>query len=237
VHLAHNTHWGNIFTSIGTVALACIAVLTIAVTAWLAARERSAANERLLLERQQADDRLRDEREHADRARFLERQSFAVAALLDRIAEIQIAANELVGVDAGYPIKSGRQGHAQDVLASLQRAAHTEALMLGDEDAASRVHVLVRLALSAARYDGGASEERKRWVGDLRNYAIYVRLTLKGLLDGQPIGDPGTPQYPNLLRTHDQSLWVPTNTPANWSDAVQTDPEHPQFRRIGPPSP
>src|SRR5882757_6468317 len=106
--------WTDVLTAVGTVGLASLAALTIVVTALLAKQQRNGAEIRLREERELADralrnernaaaERLKDERDHAERMRLRERQTFAAAALLDRIAEFQFGAGKIVDANRIVP--------------------------------------------------------------------------------------------------------------------------------------
>jgi hypothetical protein len=93
----------------------------------------------------------------------------------------------------------------------------------------------VQLAQAAADYNGGKSVRRERWVGDIRNYCVFVRISLQQLVDGAPLPNPGAPAYPDLWRDNDEALWTPTVEPIGWLEALQIDPEHPQYRPVQRP--
>ena len=204
--------------------------------------ERADADERLERERVDAEHRLRDEREFAEALRVRERQAECAAWLLVQIDDLQAAASDVMGVLTLPPGRPDLDA-ARGVLRNLQRSAHTSAVLLGDTETQGRFRTLVQLAFAAGQDDREESEMdedsyellRARTGGDLRNYAIFVRLSLWALIDGEPIPDPGYPQYPNLNRVADHVPWHPTNVPQGWDEAVQTDPGHPRFRKIEPP--
>jgi len=64
---------------------------------------------------------------------------------------------------------------------------------------------------------------------------VLVRVSLKAVINGEPVPDPGYPEYPDLWREADVSLWYPTMMPADFMEELQTEPDHPQFRKIERP--
>jgi hypothetical protein len=244
---ATEPNWADILTALGTVGLALTALLTIEITrrqrnAAEAARktDRAEADARLEEERRAAEQRLRDERDFAERLRRHERQAASASLLLDVVAELQEVARNVVGLlNVGPQNLTPERRQTLQVLRGLQRAAHSTAATLGDAQVGERFRTLVRLAIAAAGDESasGNDQARARTEADLRNYAIFVRLSLQGLIDGQPIVDPGYPPYPNLARRSDVTPWHPQNVPSGWDDAAQTDPEHYRFHVIEPPPP
>ena len=74
---------------------------------------------------------------------------------------------------------------------------------------------------------------KERTAGDLRNYAKFVRLSLRALVDGEPLPVAGHNPYPQLTRGPDGVQWHPSAVPNLWQDESDLDPMDPQFRAEG----
>lgn len=201
-----------------------------------AERDRADAAQRLQDERELAAQRLRDERDHAEKTRRHERRSDNADALIQRIATLQ----PYLAVVPGVWIRRDRGpgGHEQGVrylrddgcLAAVDTLLHgvwAETTMLGRDDvgavAAARYRYLVKLVEDLARH---RPEKPKRDVRTLRNYARWVRISLRELAEDGAVPPiyGGSPEFPLLGLAEEMPPWLPHPLPPGWTDELDHDP-------------
>jgi hypothetical protein len=247
----------DLLTGRATAALAVLTLLTLFTTIVITMSDRKIARRRLATERENADRRLRDQREDADRRlrderedadrrlrderkyvedmRLRERQQEDLADLISRIAALtpylDVVPNLYVAPDRAAEDQPSRDAglrlmHCWAEVVSLRRGADAQAAGLRHRSAAQQYRTLAHLVNSAAT--GVPEVIRDRVIKDLCHYAIFVRLSLAGVLHDRllPEYDPSGP--PDLFRpANDTKPWE--SGWAEWKDAVRQQPLSPYF--------
>ena len=117
----------------------------------------------------------------------------------------------------------------QEAVRSLARGGHSEVWGLGDTCAAEQYRKLVHLVLSAAATNMPA-DLRARASGDLRRYALWVRVSLESLTETGNSLDPGIPSWPDLTRMPTNDVpWQPSNPSQAWQLAILHEPGDPAY--------
>jgi hypothetical protein len=157
-----------------------------------------------------------------------------------------------MGRNALHGFRGAIREDVPEAVQSLQLGAHTEALALQDQTATDLYRGFVALVTTAYQGTWASAAERledgvrtvlyKRISGDLRRYAIYVRLWLKTLIEGGeiPAGALGPSAHLDLpvlpilgRRPVNEVLWAPLAPlvyPPGWAQAIQADPDDPEYR-------
>lgn len=253
--------WTNAWTAIGTMALAALTFATLVYTVIAttferrqATRDRLAAEARLKDERAASEQRIRDERAHADEVRRRERQIASASGLVRRIAELQACMSVVPGSsrrarfgESGFGpsapqpslrVQGDERGRA--AIESLRHGAWTEAAMLGAGEAAEtaveRYRSLIRLVDEAALGDGSIPD---RDVDTLRNYARWVRISLRMLAENETVPPiyGGSAEFPLLSLADHMPAWQPNPIPPGWDGEAEVDPpmRRSAFLRVGGP--
>lgn len=232
----------DVWTAIGTVALAAATFVALAYTIHTtrtdrrqAAADRLDAAQRLRDEREAGERRLREERDHAEAQRRRERQADSAQALLQRVAVLQPYVETIPGTWLrrsrlpGLVVRQEQDEECRAAIDTLRHGAWAETAMLGRGDAAAeaatRYRSLVKLVedLARSRLDGAVTD---RDVRALRNYARWVRISLAVLAeDGTvpPIAG-GSPEVPLPGLAEHMPPWLPHPVPPGWTDEPDDDP-------------
>jgi len=223
-----------------------------------AQEDREAAEQRLREEREESDRRIREERAAADHRQLRERQIKNATELLHRIADLHPYLPVLPllrGHRSSRDPFADRLAECRDAVLSLQRGAETEVHALHNRQAAELYRTYVQLVLAvregswAQQLDQlkhpelGQAQEKlcARIEGDLRRFALYVRLWLEVLIEGDeipqdvlgPLASVGSPSIPVLGNPPEYgAFWNPQSIPPRWYDYLQLDPGDPQFRPL-----
>ena len=192
--------------------------------------EREAADKRLLKEREIGERRVIEERAFATAERLHERQAERAAVLLGYVALFR---SRLILIEANDAFVPGRPAWTKlaEVTEALVSGAHVDAPLLGDAEVEKRYRTLVHLFLSV-RANGSVVTPGKT-VGDLRNYAKFVKLSLIALVNGAELPQNDGQECPILKRIPgDGALWNPTHITQARLDEDTLDPLDPQFRPL-----
>jgi hypothetical protein len=100
--------------------------------------------------------------------------------------------------------------------------------VLREENLALKAN-LVRLVLAL----GNVVTPTQQNVGDLRNYAKLVKLSLIALVDGTKVPSQESESMPRINRMPgDGVLWHPNPVPPGWDIEEGLDPDDPQYRDL-----
>jgi hypothetical protein len=114
-------------------------------------------------------------------------------------------------------------------IGSLQRGDRTFAMMLACPQAADQYRALVHLVLTAA-YREIPAELHYRTLLDLMRYSVFVRCSLRHLVEAGEALEPGSPPLPVISRPVAAPAWRPEHVPPEWADEiVRTHPEDPLY--------
>lgn len=237
IYLANNgVKPTDLLTTISTLVLAVAAIVTIIVTRSNATADREAADSRLReaqneananmeAERKSADERLATAYSRAEEQRLRDRQLMLVPKLLTRIERFRklVPSMLLQQYRGAFPVLSNPE--IGDVVHGLREGAGTDAIILGDPPVRARFETLAQLAEDANNLDPNAmtAETRDRIVEDLRRYALFVRLSLQGLIDETPVHDLNPPARPDLRSTNPSlAPWDPVPAPDGWKEVIRS---------------
>jgi hypothetical protein len=240
------TAWGTVATAVG-------AVIAVAVTVALARRDRrrhasemkeefkradrdrADAEQRFQEEVSRSEKQVREEREYADAVRRHERQQESLARLLATIADLMPWWDEVPNLYSDpnpmsrSQIQRARWAECAEAIRSLRSAVHAQLAWVSDARAAEQCRTLAHLVQTASR--GIPGEVRERTAQDLRRYAIYVRVSLERVSNGEESLDPGSPDVPVLGRASSQTApWCPENAPFEWTEAIRQEPGDPSYQ-------
>ncbi|MEY9860557.1 hypothetical protein ABH935_006194 [Catenulispora sp. GAS73] len=191
--------------------------------------ERAAANERLLEEREIAERRVVEEREFATAERLHERQAGRAAVLLGYVALLRRNL-PLIEERNAREAPSPTWVTLEEVARELVSGAHVDAPMLGNAEVEERYRTLVHLFLSVRQKDCEVTPGKT--VGDLRNYAKFVKLSLIALVEGTELPKNEGQKHPHLASSGDRAQWHPSHIPPDFDDEATLDPHDPQFRPL-----
>jgi hypothetical protein len=233
MHLDSSVKPTDVLTTISTFVLAAAAIITIIVTRLNAKSDRAAQdkrvdavvkadNARMEAERASADARLQDEYARAERQRLRDRQLVEAPKLLARVERFRKSVPHMLRTQIpGAPLTYHPNDEMEHAIRGLREGVGTEAVMLGDPPVRARYDTLTKLAEGANHPKPEAMSEprRDRILEDLRRYAIFVRLSLQGLIDDNPVCDLDPPAAPDLER-RPLAAWVPAPAPEGWQAAI-----------------
>jgi hypothetical protein len=200
-------------TGYGTVALAFVTVLALVATIWITTTDRRRADRERRRDRQQ------------DAARRLLGLMSALIPHMWVVPGVHLAA---VSPFMNRPGANPLTGQVAAAVFELEYGAHAEVAGLGDARAAGQYRELARLTMDAAV--GIRGVDGRRVAGDLRRYALFVRVSLENLIENGQSIDPGNPAAPKLDRPGDQTdLWEPEHKPQPWLDALKREVNDPLY--------
>jgi len=233
MHLDSGVKATDVVTMLSTLVLAAAAIGTIIVTRMNAKSDRTAADSRLKTAADEANDKMGAERAAADvrlesayaraeEQRLRDRQLAEAPKLLARVELFRNSVHQMLPTQvSGYPPSYSPNNEMELAIRSLREGAGTEAVMLGNKPVRDRYDTLAKLAEGAnhPKSEEMTKASRDRIIEDLRSYAIFVRLSLQGLIDGKPVPDLDPPAAPDL-QGHVLAPWVPEPAPEGWQEAI-----------------
>lgn len=193
-----------------------------------AASDRAAADAR-----DEAEARLQREWDHQEatrRAEFQRVYAEPLIEILDRLRAHALVIPFLPHHSGAGGYDEFRREDARRAIADLKHASRSTVVLVGNRELSRRFGVLVTLAMQAAEALPPHAIVPSRIGHDLLAYSLYVRFGIHELLESGDVEFQQQEYWPVIFRDgNDCSIWAPANPPRGWQEALNDEPDHPNF--------